>query len=229
MIYAISILASPIPKTQPIGLTGKLIEYIQVGQLVMAVIKDVDMELLKSSGEEILIQAVLDHDRLIYELFREQTLLPLRFGTVFKSQAGLEAYLQSEQEQLLSKLQKLKGYAEYLLTMTAIVRESQTPKSQLESTQNLKGKDYLLAKRTKFFAEQTKRSQQQQECEALISILPVQHQVTTPQSGEFLRVYFLANSLQITELQILISKWQLQHSHWQLELSKPLPPYHFCD
>jgi hypothetical protein len=227
MIYAIAILLdSPISKAthKPAGIMGNAIEYIQVDRLVMAVIRGLNIEQLKSLGEEILIRAVVEHDRLICALFVEHTLLPLRFGTAFKSQILLEAYLQSNYSELITKLEKLSGSAEYLLTLTLLETTSK-PEPPLE----LKGKDYLLAKRTHYLLEQAKRSQQQQECQELMLLLPPQYQVVPSQTGEFLRVYFLATSLQMAELAIIISKWQFEYTHWRLELSNPLPPYHFCD
>ncbi len=235
MIYAIAILLdSAIPQSnpqhKPVGIMGNSIEYIQVDRLVMAVIRGLNIEQLKSSGEEILIRAVVEHDRLICEFFGEHTLLPLRFGTAFKSQILLEEYLQSNYSELIIKLENLLGYSEHLLTLTLLESKSESkfdPKS--EPTQNLKGRDYLLAKRTQYLLEQNKRSQQQTECQELMLLLPPQYQVVPLQAGEFLRVYFLATSVQMNELAGTILKWQLEHSHWQLELSNPLPPYHFCD
>jgi len=224
MIYAIAILLnSSIPQTKLVAVMG-MIEYIQCDRLVMVVIRGLDIEKLKTSGEEILIRAVVEHDRLICQLFTTNTLLPLRFGTAFKSQILLEAYLQTNHLELITKLEKLKGYSEYLLTLTLLEIDS-----KIEQTQALKGKDYLLAKRSHYLAEQARRSQQQQECQDLMALLPSPTQVVTPQSGEFLRVYFLATSLEMDQFDPVFSQWQSQYSHWQLELSSPLPPYHFCD
>jgi hypothetical protein len=223
MIYAIAILLnSAITQTKLVAVMGT-IEYIQCDRLIMVVIRGLDIEQLKSSGEEILIRAVVEHDRLICELFTINTLLPLRFGTAFKSQILLEEYLRSNYSELITKLEKLQGYSEYLLTLIL------EPDLKLEQAQNLKGKDYLLAKRSHYLAEQARRSQQQQECQDLMALLPSPQQVVTPQLGEFLRAYFLANLLEMDELGGVVSKWQSEYSHWQLELSNPLPPYHFCD
>jgi hypothetical protein len=235
MIYAIAILDN-VPHTKPQGMMGGLIEYIQVDKLVVAGIRNLDLETLKNQGEEVLITAVIAHDRLICELFNQNFLLPLRFGTVFKSQSLLEVYLESNHAQLSTKLNQLKGYSEYLLTLTLL----ETP-SAPDLSSNLKGKDYLLAKRSQYLTEQARRSQQQSECQELIELiqppnipnidgLEVSEQFTLnqsvpPQDKEFLRMYFLAK----TQLNAIFAPWQAKYPHWQLQLSNPLPPYHFCD
>jgi hypothetical protein len=228
MIYAIAILLnSTTPQTKLVALMG-MVEYIQCDRLVMVVIRGLDIEQLKSSGEETLIRAVVEHDRLICQLFTTNTLLPLRFGTAFKSQDLLEAYLRSNYAELITKLEQLQGCSEYLLTLTLLESDSVKTNSKPEQPQ-LKGKDYLLAKRSHYLAEQAKRSQQQQECQDLMALVPTSQQVISPQAEEFLRAYFLATSDRMSELGAAISKWQSEFPHWQLELSNPLPPYHFCD
>lgn len=232
MIYAIALLLDPVDPaiSQTIKAVMGKVEYIRCDRLIMTVVRGIDLDRLKASGEEILIRAVVEHDRLICELFSENTLLPLRFGTVFKSDLVLEAYLQSNYSELLTRLESLQGYSEYLLTLTLSNSKIETKLEEQETKPvQLKGRDYLLAKRTQYLLEQDRRSQQQQESQDLILLLPPQYQVVTSQADEFLRVYFLANSAQMQELEATIPKWQLEHSHWRLELSNPLPPYHFCD
>jgi len=93
-------------------------------------------------------------------LFNSRTLLPLRFGTAFVSIDALESYLQTEGERLCASLQRLDGYAEYLITGNAA-----SPK--LEMATNLTGKDYLLAKRSQYLQQEQWRSK---TCCARISI-----------------------------------------------------------
>lgn len=227
MIYAIAILDN-VPNTKPQGMMGNLIEYIQVDKLVVAGICNLDLETLKSKGEEVLITAVVEHDRLICELFTQNFLLPLRFGTVFKSQSLLETYLASNQVQLSTKLDQLRGYSEYLLTLTLL--ENPSPP---DSSPDLKGKNYLLAKRNQYLAEQARRSQQQSESQELIELIQslnlsrTLEQYVSPQDKEFLRMYFLSDRQ--PQLNLIIDSWQAKYPHWQLQLSNPLPPYHFCD
>lgn len=213
MIWAIAILEDDPSDIAPM-------HYVGNGKLGMAVRYDLNLEELEK--EEFLLAAVVEHDRLICQLFAKVPTLPLRFGTVFKSQAALQDYLHSHQEALTAKLAKLAGYAEYLLTLT-ISEPAPDPIS------NLQGKDYLLAKKAQYKTMQTRRSQREQQCQALISQIPTeQQQIVAPQASEFLRMYFLATAPEYKAFQDYLEIWRSQNSQWQVELSFPLPPYHFC-
>ncbi|MBD2175961.1 GvpL/GvpF family gas vesicle protein [Pseudanabaena sp. FACHB-1998] len=235
MLYTFAILLAPAPEDRPLGLMGKPIQYWQSDRpddcLVAAIEPDVDMEALKLLPEQSLMQAIVHHDRLICELFAHRTLLPLRFGTAFVSIEALDSYLKTESDRLLASLQRLDGYAEFLITGTAIA-----PKA--EAATNLKGKDYLLAKRSLYLQQEQWRSQLQQEvldyrqtltdCVNPAIYQPRFQQVET-QGSEDVRVYALLPRSQFEQLQQTSRSWEEQHSHWQISWSDALPPYHFLD
>lgn len=218
MIWAIAVLDGNPGNISPLG-------YVGADDLGVAIIRDINLTDLENKSEEFLIAAVVEHDRLICQLFERFTVLPLRFGTVFKSQAILAEYLGSHHGELKAKLAKLKGYGEYLITLTPQISEPWEP----NVTANLHGKDYLLAKRAKFVAEQAKRSQRQEQCQELLAQINPEHQYTVvPQAGEFLRMYFLAREDEMILFQSFLERWQLQYPHWEVRLGSSLPPYHFC-
>ncbi|MFM7600123.1 MAG: GvpL/GvpF family gas vesicle protein, partial [Pseudanabaena sp.] len=145
--------------------------------------------------------------------------------------AALEAYLQTESERLLASLQRLDGYAEFLITGSAIA-----PKAEVAT--NLKGKDYLLAKRSQYLQQEQWRSQLQQE------VLDYQQTITNylnsdlyqpefqrveTQGAEDVRVYALLPRSQVEFLQDALRSWEETHSHWQILWSEALPPYHFLN
>jgi hypothetical protein len=230
MLYTFAILLAPTPDERPLGITGKPIQYLQCDRLIAAIETDVDIEAMKLLPEQSLMQAIIHHDRLICELFHQRTLLPLRFGTAFVSIAALETYLQTEGDRLFASLQRLDGYAEYLITGTAIA-----PK--LEAATNLKGKDYLLAKRSQYLQQEQWRSQLQQEVlnyrqtitDHLSPEYPPEFQHVETQGSEDVRVYALLPRSQVEYLQEALRSWEVQHPHWQIAWSQALPPYHFLD
>ena len=234
MIYTFAILLAPAPSELPLGIVGNPIQYLQCDRLIAAIELDVDIEALKLLPEQSLMQAIIQHDRLICELFNQRTLLPLRFGTAFVSIKALETYLQEENERLLASLQRLDGYAEFLITGSAIA-----PKA--ETATNLKGKDYLLAKRSQYLQQEQWRSQLQQEVldyrQTITDNLnnlntdtyKPEFQHVETQGSEDVRVYALLPRSQVEFLQQALRSWQEQHSHWQIAWSQPLPPYHFLD
>ncbi|NUN65060.1 GvpL/GvpF family gas vesicle protein [Pseudanabaena biceps] len=227
MLYTYAILLEPIPHTLPVGITGKPVQYLSYDRLVAVVEPDVDIEALKLLPEQSLMQVIVHHDRLICELFSDRTLLPLRFGTAFVSHEALETYLQTEGDRLLASLERLEGYAEFLVTGQAIA-----PKVEMS---NLKGKDYLLAKRSQYLQQEQWQSQLQQEVIAYLQILmdnlsedfKLDYQKVEPQSAEDIRVYVLLPRSQVEFLQQSVRSWEQEHSHWQISWSQALPPYHF--
>jgi len=228
MLYTFAILLAPAPDERPLGITGKPIQYLPCDRLIAAIEPDVDIEAMKLLPEQSLMQAIIHHDRLICELFNQRTLLPLRFGTAFVSIAALETYLQTEDERLFASLQRLEGYAEYLITGNAIA-----PK--LEVAANLKGKDYLLAKRSQYLQQEQWRSQLQQEVldyrqtitDHLSPEYTPEFQDVETQGSEDVRVYALLPRSQVEYLQEALRSWQEKHPHWQISWSQALPPYHF--
>jgi hypothetical protein len=231
MIYTFAILLAPAPEDLPLGITGKPIQYLQCDRLIAVIEPDIDIEALKLLPEQSLMQAIIQHDRLICELFNHRTLLPLRFGTAFVSIDALETYLQTESARLLASLQRLDGYAEFLITGSAIA-----PK--VEAATNLKGKDYLLAKRSQYLQQEQWRSQLQEEVlnyrQTIIDSLnpdlyKPEFQHVETQGSEDVRVYALLPRSQVEFLQSSVRSWQEQHSHWQISWSEALPPYHFLN
>ncbi|PZO35990.1 MAG: hypothetical protein DCF19_22560 [Pseudanabaena frigida] len=231
MIYTFAILLAPAPANLPLGITGKPIQYLRSDRLIAAIEPDVDIEALKLLPEQSLMQAIVHHDRLICELFNNRTLLPLRFGTAFVSISALETYLQEENEKLLASLQRLDGYAEFLITGSAIA-----PKSEVAT--DLRGKDYLLAKRSQYLQQEQWRSQLQQEVLAYrqtitdnlnLDLYKPEFQHVETQGSEDVRVYALLPRSQVAQLQQALRSWEDQHSHWQISWSDALPPYHFLN
>jgi hypothetical protein len=119
-----------------IGVSVLLISHAGVSALVEP---EVSLESLQNDDER-LIQAVLSHDRVICELFRQTTILPLRFGTSFVSKESLLTYLEFHAEEYLEKLRQLNGKAEYILKF--IPRTLDEPVITPEAG----GRQYFLAK-----------------------------------------------------------------------------------
>ena len=229
MLYTFAILLAPAPDQVPLGIMGKPIQYLQCDRIIAVVEADVDIEALKLLPEQSLMQVIVQHDRLICELFDQRTLLPLRFGTAFVSVEALETYLKEEGERLFTSLERLDGYAEFLITGSAIA-----PKA--EAAANLKGKDYLLAKRSQYLQQEQWRSQLQEEVldyRLMITnslnpdIYKPEFQHVETQGSEDVRVYALLPRSQIEYVQEILRSWEEQHSHWQISWSQALPPYHF--
>jgi hypothetical protein len=231
MLYVFAILVAPAPEQEIVG-TNKAIDYIQVDNLVAAYEPGLDITAIKQSEQAELLAVIVQHDRVMAELFAQQTLLPLRFGTAFVSEAALREYLQADQKKLSDRLGQLSGYGEYLLKGWVMQPET-------KPAANLKGRDYLLAKKQQYEDLQKAQQQQKDQQSQLIELLRShtdqnQHgdreylQIATPQAAEDLRVYLLLTSAQAEQLNQALQKWQDEHRSWRSELGQPLPPYHFA-
>jgi hypothetical protein len=241
MLYVFAILIAPAPEPEISGI-HQPIAYIQVGKLIAAIEPGLDIEALKQSGEAELIAAVVQHDRIMVELFTQQTLLPLRFGTAFVSEAALRDYLQANQAKLSDRLVQLSGYSEYLL-------KGQVAPPESKPNPNLKGRDYLLAKKQQYDQLQQAQQDQKQQRSQLINLVRSHTdlanpenprdqqeqsdrdylQIATPQEAEDLRLYLLLSKPQAEQINQALAQWQENHSAWRLTLSPPLPPYHFAE
>ena len=199
----------------PAGLMGSL-AVISVATVSALVEPELDLEMIQHNDGQ-LMQAVLNHDRVIRDLFEQTTLLPLRFGTCFVSQAGLIEHLQAQQQNYCRKLKELAGKAEYSLKCR--------PRQELKAAMAIdsKGTDYFLVKNQRF--------QPQTELEHLHQLQRAIAQTYRVLSGESQdgveKLYLLSDRQQEAQLQQQCQQWQAEYPHWQLSLGSALPPYHF--
>ncbi|MCZ8105736.1 MAG: GvpL/GvpF family gas vesicle protein, partial [Burkholderiales bacterium] len=113
-LYTYAFLKTPIESLKlPVGMANPLL-LITVGSLSAVVEPEVCLDTLQNDDER-LIQSVLCHDRVICELFRQTTILPLRFGTSFLEAENLLTHLCSHAQEYQEKIEELEGKGEYLL------------------------------------------------------------------------------------------------------------------
>jgi Gas vesicle synthesis protein GvpL/GvpF len=170
-----------------------------------------------------LVQAVLSHDRVIRELFEQTTVLPLRFGTYFKTQQGLIEHLQTNRSEYLTRLEELHGKAEYALKLTPIAFVEPA------IDEAVKGKEYFLAKKQIYQAQAAWQTEQQAELEALIEAIAQQYAqwVRGDADQGVERIYLLSDRQLEAELLVNLQTWQGRSERWELALGEALPPYHF--
>ncbi|NJN57583.1 MAG: gas vesicle protein [Leptolyngbyaceae cyanobacterium SL_5_9] len=205
----------------PEGILGSL-ALIDGAYLSAVVELGLEAEQLQASDEQ-LMQAVLAHDRVIRELFRQTVVLPLRFGTYFVSREGLLEHLEARSSEYLKKLANLQGKAEYVLKLVPL----ELPEESIAS--DLKGKDYFLAKKQRYQSQTEQQQQRQNELERVMRAI-AQHYPDSirsePKDGVE-RIYLLGSFLASFTPHHSLPIWQSQCPHWQLSLGEALPPYHF--
>jgi Gas vesicle synthesis protein GvpL/GvpF len=227
-MYTYAFLAD-IPPELPEGIFGSL-QVIAAEGLAALVEPGLAPELLQENDKQ-LVQAVISHDRVIRELFEQTAVLPLRFGTYFKTQQGLVEHLQAHSSEYLLRLEGLQGKAEYSLKLTPIAFVEPA------IGEEIKGKDYFLAKKQIYQHQVAWQSEQKAELEAFLETIassnpqgvgqqfPQWVKGETDQGVE--RIYLLSDRQLETELLESFQNWQNQLPHWELVLGEALPPYHF--
>ncbi len=211
------------PLTLPEGIAGPLT--VIVGDALGAIaepnltLADLPVQ------EDLLLQAVVQHDQVIQSLFQQTTLLPLRFGTVFASETALREHLAQQQTHYLPQLQALAGQVEYTLRITP--PPLPVPSAGLEP----KGKAYLLGKKQQY--EQQRAQQMQQQSILRLLLEPLAQWVTATVPGEVsppaTKVFLLVPKETSSALQSHLGRLRQHYPDWQIECSDPLPPYHFVN
>jgi hypothetical protein len=183
----------------------------------------IDLAPLQDDDQK-LMAAVLSHDQVLQRVFAQTDVLPLRFGTQFADAEALHRYLQIHQGQHLNTLAALHDKAEYCVSLTP------KPLTLPPLAPDLKGRDYFAAKKQRLQTQSDRQHHQHQQLETLLATWQQQGLTLhrgTPQAGTE-RLYVLA-SRQPSALSHPLSTAQTLAPDWDIQVSAPLPPYHFVD
>ncbi|KAF3889429.1 GvpL/GvpF family gas vesicle protein [Tolypothrix campylonemoides VB511288_2] len=220
-LYVYAFLKTPVTDLKlPAGISNSVL-LISTSGISALVEPAISIELLQSN-DEILIKAVLSHDRVICEVFRQTTVLPLRFGTSFTSQDNLLTYLESRAEEYLEKLHVMNGKSEYILKfIPRTLDETTTPTAS-------GGRQYFLAKKQRYQTQQDFSAIQTTEWENIVeTISQIYESKIVQQEDKEPRIYLLVRSQDEDLLAEQYLTWQEACPRWELHLGEPLPPYHF--
>ena len=205
MLYAFAILALPatIKLTPPQGLNDAPVVFITEGDITAVVDPTAIITELEKLSESELLAIVLRHDQVISELFElllasdpattsHGSLLPLRLGTAFGSEAALRKVLRDANATPNLANGLIEGVISSLINKTTpslapplsfsssqllkyqlqavagcgelVIKITLTPPMATSEPNNLKGKAYLLAKKAQY--DQTQQWQNQIETES---------------------------------------------------------------
>jgi Gas vesicle synthesis protein GvpL/GvpF len=196
-------------------------------RLVAIVEPGLSFEALQAN-DQLLIRAALTHDRVICDLFRQITVLPLRFGTRFLSEEKLRIHLEENADQYVARLETLVGKAEYTLKFMPHPLIA-SPESEEDEENKQKGKQYFLAKKQQYQARAEQQELQQAQWQAIIERASAIYPVIAGQPQEGIeKIYLLAEREGDLALQPLVQQWQAACSQGTLKLEGALPPYHFA-
>lgn len=204
----------------PTGIEGE-VAWVTVGELAALVEPNLDLEAIQADNSR-LLTAVLSHDRVLCHVFQQVPLLPLRFGTQLASMEQLQAYLRQHQDAYQAKLTTLADQAEYQIKL--IPTDLEPP----PLPEGLKGRDYFLAKKQRLQDLTQAQQQQQDEGQRLLEAMATAYaSAVVDNATPATKVYLLVPRSEADALLQAVAQWQAQSSHWQMQVSDALPPYHF--
>ena len=220
--YTYAFLNTPVADLElPLGISDRIFLIDNAG--ISAVVEvGVPLESIQNDDKK-LTQAVLSHDRVICELFRQTTVLPLRFGTSFASKESLLTHLESHGEEYLKKLHQLDGKSEYILKFIP-----QTPEEPTIANET-GGRQYFLAKKQRFKTQQDFYNLQAAEWDNAVEQITEIYKsaIVVKPENEAARIYICVS---LEEENILAEQFMtLQKAcpRWELQVTEALPPYHF--
>lgn len=200
---------------------------LEAGALSAVVEPNLQRENLSTDNEEELMRAVLIHDRIVCQIFEETTVLPVRFGTCFDSEAKLREHLTTQGDRYFRQLEKLTGRAEYLLE--AIPQPFNQEKPSSDTTGDpAKGRDYFLQKKRLHQQRLNFQQQQEQQWQEFIDAIASKYPIVQGKATEDAeRIYLLTPRSQEVALVEWVAQQQQKIDLWEFTLGNALPAYHF--
>jgi hypothetical protein len=175
-------------------------------------------------------KAILEHAHVVSECFRNTTVLPFRFGTVFEHDDALRRAVRANRKAFLNSVERLRGKAEMhlkLIVKDGSVREAITEEALPAAVGSL----YLTKLR-----EKALRQRERQTKARAISVqvhklfLPQEEEVSCKKldsGGMLIDIAHLVDHKSIEKYQARYQAATKQLKNCQMAISGPWPPYHF--
>ncbi len=181
-------------------------------------------------GQQLDQRAILDHARVVSECFRNTTVLPFRFGTVFESDEALRRAVRSNRKAFVDSVTKLRGKAEMHLKL--LVKDGSLREAFTEvALPTAPGGEYL----TKLKEKATRQRERQTRARA-ISVQV--HKLFNPldedicckkvdSGGMLIDIAHLIDNKSVEKYQNRYSTVSKHLKDIEVQISGPWPPYHF--
>ncbi len=175
-------------------------------------------------------KAILDHARVVSECFRQATVLPFRFGTVFNTDDELRRAVRVNRKAFLESVSRLRGKSEMHLKL--VVTDNAISEAMIDiELPETTGGEYL-----KKLREQAGRVRERQGRARALSVQvhklfnPLETEVTCKKiatGGMLIDIAHLIENKSVEKYQNRFSMATRQLKDCQVALSGPWPPYHF--
>ena len=182
------------------------------------------------SNGELDQKSVLEHARVVSVCFRQGTVLPFRFGTVFDTDEALRQAVRANRRAFGESVQKLRGKAEMHIKL--VVRDEALRDAMLDTQlPDTVGREYLAQLRVK-----ASRDRERQTKARAISVQvhklfnPLQEEISCKKvdaEGMLIDIAHLIDSKSVEKYQNRLTTAAKQLKNCELAISGPWPPYHF--
>jgi hypothetical protein len=175
-------------------------------------------------------KAVIEHARVVSGCFRNNTVLPFRFGTIFESDDALRHAVRVNRRAFGVSVARLRGKSEMHLKL--VVRDGSLREAMIDiELPDTVGGDYLSKLRVKASRErerQTKARALSVQVHKLFN--PLEEEVSCKKvapEGMLIDIAHLIDSKSVEKYQNRVSSAAKQLKNCELMMSGPWPPYHF--
>ena len=175
-------------------------------------------------------KSVIEHARVVSLCFRQGTVLPFRFGTVFDTDDALRQAVRANRKAFGQSVQRLRGKAEMhikLVVRDGSLRDAMTD-TQLPDTV---GREYLAQLRVKASRDrerQTKARALSVQVHKLFN--PLEEEISCKKvdaEGMLIDIAHLIDSKSVEKYQNRYTTAAKQLKNCEVNISGPWPPYHF--
>jgi hypothetical protein len=180
-----------------------------------------------AAGSPLTQQAVLDHARVVSECFRDRTVLPFKFGTIFDTDDALRQAVRGNKRSFTESVSRLRGKSEMHIKMIVPESLAQHIVSDVEARP---GSEYLTQLREKASRDRERQSKARALSVQVHKLFnPLDDEITCKkvQSGVLLDIAHLIDSKGVEKYQTRYNLAMRQFKDVQISLSGPWPPYHF--
>ena len=175
-------------------------------------------------------QAVIEHARVVSECFRNTTVLPFRFGTVFDNDEALRRAIRANRKAFTDSVMRLKGKAEMHLKLVVKDGSLREAMNDIELPASVGG-EYLTRLREKA-ARHRERQTKARALSVQVNKLfhPLEEEVSCRKDdsgGMLIDIAHLIDEKSIERYQNSYSSAARQLKNCEILISGPWPPYHF--
>jgi hypothetical protein len=175
-------------------------------------------------------KAVIEHARVISLCFRQGTVLPFRFGTVFDTDDALRQAVRANRKAFEQSVQRLRGKAEMHIKL--VVRDGSLRDAMTDTLlPDTVGREYLAQLRVKASRDrerQTKARALSVQIHKLFN--PLEEEISCKKvdaEGMLIDIAHLIDSKSIEKYQNRYTAAAKQLKNCEVNISGPWPPYHF--